>query len=358
MSCGDVSGRDWDKNTDLNENTIPLSHSQCPEPGPSCVFHRPEACAVFQTVAQESDSERAEEEHEERQEKIYQDTYVHFEPDVESDSTESASTQSDAKEEAHWLQDERLHLAEEARSLEKHRELDDLGSRIFSHQEKDNLKAAAYKVSHHVTREAFEGLRQLTDSRMDIGSDFIAIRVFEQASKLSPEVYDCCVNSCMCYTGEFAQLTICSICGEPRLDKRRKARNRFRYIPIIPRLQAMYKDPKMIELLLYRVRRDVEPGDINDVFDGEVISDMSRKYMELDGVPQARKYGELDTDIFMAFTCDGVSVHKGLGARRSKTQYSCFLLELIILNLPPTVRTQNRCLLPWCHSGTTRAETP
>ena len=63
--------------------------------------------------------------------------------------------------------------------------------------------------------------------------------------------------------------------------------------------------------------------------------------MELDGVPQARKYGELDTDIFMAFTCNGVSVHKGLGARRSKTQYLCFPLELIILNLPPMVCTQN-----------------
>ena len=39
---------------------------------------------------------------------------------------------------------------------------------------------------------------------------------------------------------------------------------------------------------------------------------------------------------------DGVSVHKGLGARRSKTQYSCFPMEIIILNLSPTIRTQDR----------------
>jgi hypothetical protein len=104
----------------------------------------------------------------------------------------------------------------------------------------------------------------------------------------------------------------------------------------------MYKDPRMVDLLLYRVRREVEPSNIDDVFDGEVISEMMKILPELDGVPQADKYGELDTDIFMAFTCDGVSVHKGLGARRSKTQYSCFPLEVIILNLPPTVRTQNR----------------
>ena len=90
------------------------------------------------------------------------------------------------------------------------------------------------------------------------------------------------------------------------------------------------------------MQQDVEPGDIDDVFDGEVISSMMKRYMELDGVLQAHRYGDLDTDIFMAFTCDGVSVHKGLGARRSKTQYSCFPLEVIILNLPPMVCTQNR----------------
>jgi len=69
---------------------------------------------------------------------------------------------------------------------------------------------------------------------------------------------------------------------------------------------------------------------------------MMKKYLEIDGVPQEYKYGKLDTDIFIAFTCDGVSVHKGLGAWRSKTQYLCFPLEVIILNLPPMVRTQNQ----------------
>jgi hypothetical protein len=104
----------------------------------------------------------------------------------------------------------------------------------------------------------------------------------------------------------------------------------------------MYKDPKMIKLLLYRVQREVEPRSIDNVFNGEVIRDMMEKYPELDGVLQEHKYCELDTDILMAFTCNGVSVHKGLGAWRSKTQYLCFLLEVIILNLPPMIRTQNQ----------------
>jgi hypothetical protein len=81
----------------------------------------------------------------------------------------------------------------------------------------------------------------------------------------------------------------------------------------------------MIELLLYRVRRGVEPRGIDDVFDGEVFSNMIKKYLELEGVPQAYKYSEFDTDILTVFTCDSVSVHKGLGARQLKhnTCFSC-----------------------------------
>ena len=340
MNHSDASRRNQDETTYLDDSIMPLLHFPSPEPGPSCLSHHPGTCTVFQTVAQETDSEMSEHEHEEMQDKIYQDTHIHFKPDAESDSIDSMD--ADAEEGEYRVQDERLHLADETLHLEEHQELQKLGSSVFSQWEKDNLKAAAYKVTHQITREAFEGLRLLTNSRMEIRSDFVANRILEQALKLSFEVFNCCVNSCMCYTGEFAQLTECSICSEPRLDKCGKARNQFRYIPIIPRLQAMYRDPKMIEMLLYRMQRDVEPGDIDDVFDGEVISSMMKRYMELDGVLQAHRYGDLDTDIFMAFTCDGVSVHKGLGARRSKTQYSCFPLEVIILNLPPMVRTQNR----------------
>lgn len=93
--------------------------------------HRPEACAVFQTVAQETDSERSEHEHEGIQDKIYQDTYVHFGPNIESDLTNPNSTDSNTKEEAHhWPQDEGLHLAEGAQSLEKHLTIDCVIGRV------------------------------------------------------------------------------------------------------------------------------------------------------------------------------------------------------------------------------------
>ena len=96
--------------------------------------HHPGACSVFQTVAQETDSERSEDEHEEIQDILYQDTYTCFEPDAKSNSANS-----DAEEEVHhghWLQNKSIHPAEEARGLEGQQELAKLGSCVFSRWEK------------------------------------------------------------------------------------------------------------------------------------------------------------------------------------------------------------------------------
>jgi Transposase family tnp2 len=200
----------------------------------------------------------------------------------------------------------------------------------------------ALKIAHQLTRDAYDGVRKFTEESMAVESEYVAGRILEQASRLSFQIYDCCVSSCVCFTGELQLLTVCPLCNEPRYDDRQKARNRFRYIPIIPRLQAMFRDRNMIEMLLYRSKREADPKRIDDVWDGAFLRELINKNVAIDGQAQDYTYGEVDTDIFLALTCDGISIHKGIGARRSQTQYSCFPLELIILSLPPEVRTQDR----------------
>jgi len=106
-------------------------------------------------------------------------------------------------------------------------------------------------VTNGLTRRAYNGLRKFTENEMTLHSEHVADKILERTSELSFEVYDCCVQSCVCFTGEFEDATSCPICDEPRYDLRKKARNRFRYIPIIPRLQAMFMNPEMIHLLLH-----------------------------------------------------------------------------------------------------------
>ena len=104
----------------------------------------------------------------------------------------------------------------------------------------------------------------------------------------------------------------------------------------------MFRDPNVIKLLLYRFEREVDANRIEDVWDGVLLQELLNSIVVVDGKPQEYTYGELETDVFLALTCDGISIHKGIGARRSKTEYACFPLELIILSLPPEVRTQDR----------------
>ena len=55
----------------------------------------------------------------------------------------------------------------------------------------------------------------------------------------------------------------------------------------------------------------------------------------IEGQAQEYRYGELDTDVALLFTRDGISIYRGIGAPRSKTEYACFSLEVIVLSLPP-----------------------
>ena len=99
----------------------------------------------------------------------------------------------------------------------------------------------------------------------------------------------------------------------------------------------MFRDWDTINLLLYRHECKVDQDWIKYVWDGGVLQELLKKYVMIDNQVQEYTYGELKTDIFLALTCDGISVHKGIGVCCSKTEYACFLLELIILNLPPEI---------------------
>ena len=176
---------------------------------------------------------------------------------------------------------------------------------------------------------------------MTIASEYIAGRILERASKLSVEIYDCCVNSCICFTGGLELLTTRPLCGEPRHDQRRKTRNRFRCIPIIPRLQSMFRDSHTAQMFLYRLQREVDPDRIEDVWDSMVLQELLNTNVAIEGQAREYRYGELDTNVFLAFPCDGISIHKGIGARRSLTEYACFPLEVIVISLPPEVRTRD-----------------
>ena len=84
-------------------------------------------------------------------------------------------------------------------------------------------------------------------------------------SHVVPDWYDCCVDSCAAFTGTFSEYTHCpnSDCKKPRFTASGKPRRMFAYLPIIPRLQGFFQNPKSAERLLYRHNYQHVPGEIS-----------------------------------------------------------------------------------------------
>lgn len=112
--------------------------------------------------------------------------------------------------------------------------------RKLSQEDVDWIRSLAYHQRHRGTEESWSDLGQLFPGRVILPSLHLAQKHLKDLSNLHDQVFHCCVNSCCCFTGPFADAVVCPICSEPRLDEYNKPRNIFRYLPLIPRLKAFF----------------------------------------------------------------------------------------------------------------------
>jgi hypothetical protein len=144
--------------------------------------------------------------------------------------------------------------------------------------------------------------------------------------------YDCCINSCCCYTGPYAELTKCPYCGEDRLSVSGVTRNIFFYVPLIPRLVNLYQNPEIAETLRYRHNYKSESGIIGDVFDGDHYRRLCKTEVTIDGIPIGHKFFSQPTDIALGLSTDGFGPFK-------RRKHTCWPIILFIYNFPPEIRT-------------------
>ncbi|KAF8698921.1 Transposase family tnp2, partial [Rhizoctonia solani] len=147
-------------------------------------------------------------------------------------------------------------------------------------------------------------------------------------------VYDCCINSCVCYLGKYQELDKCPFCQEPRCNGRGKARRVFHYTPLIPQLQGLFQNAQMAKKLRYRVESDAKykPHVIFNVFDSD-------NYLRLQQtqVHPNHPYHFFDNpkDIALGLLTDGFMLFK----RRRRGLSCAWPIILINYNLDPSIRT-------------------
>ena len=185
------------------------------------------------------------------------------------------------------------------------------GNDVLTENDRDNIRAFKLKMMSNMSRDVFEQLRYAFDHKLDLSSEWAMIHRMAILSAVEPVWYHCCVNSCLAYTGDDSEEESCRFCHEPRYTPNaRKPRRLFPYLPIIPRLQGYFQNPKMVEKLLYRHRYVHEPNTIADVFDGIHYRTLRQQNVVVDGQELPHKYFSGQYDIALGVALDGFLLFK------------------------------------------------
>jgi len=159
-----------------------------------------------------------------------------------------------------------------------------------------------------------------------------ASRLLESTTGIFHRRVDCCIDSCIAFTGRYAELKECPICEQPRYDGRNKPQKTFDYIPLVHRLRLLWANPDQARTMKdYRhsADEDSRTGQIGDYWNGALHQEHVR-----DG------FFSNEHDMALSFSTDGLQLF-------TVGQYSVWPLLIINLNLPPAIRVK-KCNLMLC----------
>jgi hypothetical protein len=202
------------------------------------------------------------------------------------------------------------------------------------------VQAFNFKVSTDISGISYSKLRRAFPDRLgDLPTSAKLRTRIGVVAGLRGTAIDCCVNSCIAYTGPYADEERCPHCPEPRykLDPhhpgRRLARRSFQYIPIIPRLIALYRNPTMARKMRHRSRREVAADSIADIFDGDFYRQLCGRRVTVGAETLKHRYFSKPTDVALGLSTDGFGPFKS-------RKHTCWPLIIFNYNLPPSIRTQ------------------
>ena len=134
----------------------------------------------------------------------------------------------------------------------------------------DLLRLFSLKIEDGITDHLLMRIQYI--SQCDLDTLHRMKKRLEELSELMAESYDCCVKSCVAFTGPHSQLKACPRCRKPRYRLNGQPMKVYRYIPIIPQLVAFFLNRELNERMRYRSEGHLKAnadkqGHMTDVFD-------------------------------------------------------------------------------------------
>jgi hypothetical protein len=199
------------------------------------------------------------------------------------------------------------------------------------------LRHYALKVETHMTNDTFSKLA-FAFPESTIASWKITKARAEFLATFRPVAYDCCISSCCCFVGPNNDLAHCPYCHEPRFNSKGRARRRFTYAPLIPRLKAFYQNKEFGHSMLYRSKYQHDGTSLQDVMDGANYQRLRETNVTINNQPRPYKYFEDHRDIALGLSTDGFCPFRN----RKKT---CWPILIYNYNLSPEIRFWIRHIL-------------
>ncbi|EUC62864.1 transposase family Tnp2 protein [Rhizoctonia solani AG-3 Rhs1AP] len=146
-----------------------------------------------------------------------------------------------------------------------------------------------------------------------------------------PMKFDCCINSCVLFTGYLNEAETCPVCHSARFTWSGVGVNTFTYLPLIPQLRALFACPEMAEKMRYRHNYVNLNGTMADIFDSAHYKKLRRTKVVIEGQQQPYLFFEEEHEIALGLAADGMCPFK-------RRKNSCWPLMLVNYNLPPDER--------------------
>ena len=90
----------------------------------------------------------------------------------------------------------------------------ELGSDVLSNEDQDNIQAVKLQMVSNMPHVAFEQMCFAFQHKLTIQSLYVITHCIAILSGIEPQWFNCCVNSCIAYTGSYQDLNECPDCSQ------------------------------------------------------------------------------------------------------------------------------------------------
>lgn len=126
----------------------------------------------------------------------------------------------------------------------------------LSNHDKNLCREIHWQQRNRISIAAYEQRRAIEPGRE---SFYVAAKRINELGCLAAKTFDCCISSCVAFTGPYSQLIACPVCGLARFGgNSRRARKTFDVIAIEDRLRACIYSPDVSKLFNRRKGNDAQ----------------------------------------------------------------------------------------------------